>query len=209
MEESAMGYLLPAEYEAYGLSADTGDGLVTMASALMEAHCRRTTLMAAEYVERLRLTAGAQTARLSYGPLLDGALMSARVRYTRGRRGEFGDLQGYGYQIATAFGLPGTWSVLDVSTIDVDAGARELTFPANFLGIGYNEAEVTYTAGFVTVPVHVKVACAQIVRNAQATPALNVKSSKLDTMQMEYFSGVLIDAGVQAMLAPFVAEKLG
>jgi hypothetical protein len=47
------------------------------------------------------------------------------------------------------------------------------------------------------------------VKNAQATPALNVSMTKLDTMQMEYFSGTLIDAGVQALLKPFVAEKLG
>ena len=207
-----MGYLLPAEYVAYGLPAETSDGLVTMASALMEAHCRRATLMQAEYVERVRLTAGAQTARLSYGPLLDGALVGVRVRYARGRRGEFADVSGYGllgYQIATAFGLPGTWSALDPTTVDVDVAARELTFPANFLGIGYNEVEVTYNAGFVTVPYQIKVACAQVVTNAMATPALNVKSNRLDTLQMQYFSGVLIDPGVQAMLAPYMAEKLG
>ena len=72
-----MGYLLPAEYELYGLGAETADTLVTMASGLMEAHCRRPTLMAAQYTERMRLTAGAQTGRLSYGPLMDGALVSA------------------------------------------------------------------------------------------------------------------------------------
>ena len=204
-----MGYLLPAEYVAYGLPAETSDALVTMAWALMEGHCRRATLMQAEYVERVRLTAGAQTARLSYGPLLDGALVGVRVRYGRGRRGEFADLQGYGYQIATAFGLPGTWSLLDPATVDVNTGVRELTFPANFLGIGYNEVEVTYNAGLVTVPYQMKVACAQIVTNAMATPALNVRSNRLDTLAMEYFSGVLIDPGVQAMLAAYVAEKLG
>jgi len=207
-----MGYLLPAEYEAYGLAAETADELVTMASALMEAHCKRPTLLAAEYTERVRLTAGSQTGRLSYGPLCAGALISARVRYAKGRRGEYADLsmdRQMGLQIATAFGLPGTWSALDVTTIDVYESARELTFPANFLGLGYNEAEITYTAGFVTVPVHIKVACAQIVKNAQATPALNVKLSRMDTMQMEYFAGTLIDDGVRSLLKPYLAEKLG
>jgi hypothetical protein len=206
-----MSYLLPAEYEAYGLGAETPDELVARASALIEAHCRRPTLLAAQYVERIRLTAGSQNGRLSYGPLLSGALISARVRYAKGRRGEYVDLTThaeFGLEIATAFGLPGAWSNLDVTTIDLYPEARELTFPANFLGLGYNEAEVTYTAGFVTVPVRVKVACAQIVKNAQATPALNVKLSKLDTMQMQYFAGTLIDADVQSLLKPFVAEKL-
>ena len=206
-----MGYLLPAEYVAYGLAAETTDDLVAMASALMEAHCKRPTLMAAQYTERIRLTSGAQTGRLSYGPIYVGALISAQVRYAKGRRGEFADLnlnQQMGLQISTAFGLPGTWSSLNVTTIDIYETARELTFPANFLGLGYNEAEVVYTAGFVTIPVQVKVACAQIVKNAQATPALNVKSSKLDTMQMQYFSDNLIDDGVRALLKPYLAERL-
>ena len=72
----------------------------------------------------------------------------------------------------------------------MDATTGELTFPENLLGLAYNEVEVTYTAGFVTVPSAVKVACAQIVKNAQATPAMNVKSSRMDTMQMQYFSGI-------------------
>jgi hypothetical protein len=61
----------------------------------------------------------------------------------------------------------------------------------------------------VVVPAAVKVACAQIVKNAQATPAMNVRSSKLDTMQMQYFSGVLLDPQVQALLRPYLAQRIG
>lgn len=207
-----MGYLLPSEYEAFGLGTETRDALVATASALMEAHCKRPTLLSAQYTERLRFTAGSQTVRLSYGPLFDGALVSARVRFSQGRRGESAELnhnQAFGMQIATAFGLPGTWSTFDVAQIDVYESARELMFPANFLGLGYNEAEVVYTAGFVTIPDQIKVACAQIVRNAQTTPGLNVKTSRLDTLQMTYFSDSLIDDGVRALLKPYLAEKLG
>jgi hypothetical protein len=181
-----MGYLLPTEYVEYGLAAETTDDWVTMASALIEAQCKRPSLLAQEYTEQVRLTAGAQTARLSYGPLLPGALISAVARYARPRRGEMA--QGFQAQIATAFGL---------------------TFPTNFLGIAYTEAKVSYTAGLVTIPAAVKAACAQIVKNAQATPALNVKASRLDTMQMTYFSGSLIDPQVDMLLRPYVAERLG
>jgi hypothetical protein len=73
----------------------------------------------------------------------------------------------------------------------------------------YTEAEVTYTGGLTTVPTAVQVACAQIVRNAQATPGLNVKSSKMDTLQTQYFSDSLIDSQVKALLRPYVAERLG
>jgi len=183
-----------------------------MASALMESYCRRPSLLVTQYVERMRLTAGAQTVRLSYRPLAAAvgaasALVGVRVRFARPRRGELPDR--FHEEIAWAFSVPGSWSALDVTTVDVNETTAELTFPRNFLGIDYNEVEVTYTSGLVTVPDAVKVACVQIVKNAQATPAMNVKSSKMDTMQMQYFSGSLIDPQVQLLLKPYVAERLG
>lgn len=207
-----MGYLLPAEYAEYGLSAETTDDWVVMASALMEAHCRRPSLLVTQYVERLRLSAEAQEVRLSYRPLAVAsggvsALVGVRVRYGRPRRGELADT--FREQIAWAFSVPGSWSSLDVATVDVDMGTGQLTLPRNFLGLGYNEVEVTYASGVNVVPAALKVACGQIVRNAQSTPALNVKSSRMDTMQMQYFSGVLLDPQVQGLLRPYVAERLG
>jgi hypothetical protein len=105
--------------------------------------------------------------------------------------------------------VPGSWNALDVTTVDVNPTTAELTFPGSFLGLDYNEVEVTYTSGFVTIPDAVKIACVQIVKNAQATPAMNVKSSKMDTVQMQYFSGSLIDPQVQMLLKPYIAERLG
>jgi hypothetical protein len=200
-----MGYLLPSEYVEFGLTAETTDDWVTMASALMEAYCRRPSLLVMQYVERMRLTAGAQTVRLSYRPL--AALVNVRVRYGRPRRGELPDP--FREQVAWAFSVPGSWNTLDVTTVDVNQTTAELTFPLNFLGVGYDEVEVTYTSGVAAVPDAVKVACVQIVKNAQATPGMNVKSSKMDTLQMQYFSGSLIDPQVQMLLKPYVAERLG
>jgi hypothetical protein len=76
------------------------------------------------------------------------------------------------------------------------------------LGLPYNEVRATYTAGLAAIGDDVKSACAQIVRNAQATPALNASMSKIDTMQMKYFSSSLIDETVQAWLNPYVANRL-
>jgi len=207
-----MGYLLPTEYVQYGLTAETTDDWVTMASALMESYCRLPSLLVTQYVERMRLTAGAQTVRLSYRPLAAAvgaasALVGIRVRFGRQRRGELPDP--LREEIARVFSVPGSWSALDVTTVDVNTTTAELTFPVNFLGLDYNEVEVTYTSGLSTIPDAVKVACVQIVKNAQATPAMNVKSSKMDTMQMQYFSGSLIDPQVQMLLKPYVAERLG
>ena len=89
------------------------------------------------------------------------------------------------------------------------ATTGELTFPQHVAGAGVQRGRGDVHGGLATVPEAVKVACAQIVKNAQATPALNVKSSKMDTMQMQYFSGSLIDAQVQALLRPYVAQRMG
>ena len=112
-------------------------------------------------------------------------------------------------QVAWAFNIPGSWSSLDLTSLDLNVVTGDLTFPMNLLGLNYNEVEVTYTAGLAVVPPVVKVACAQIVKNAQATPGLNVKSSKIDTLQLQYFSGALLDPTVQAMLKPWVAVRMG
>ena len=93
--------------------------------------------------------------------------------------------------------------------MDFVADTGELTFPLNILGLPYNEVKVAYTAGLATLPNAVKCACAQIVKNAQATPGLNVKSSRVDTLQLQYFSGSLVDATVQALLRPWVSVKVG
>jgi hypothetical protein len=112
-------------------------------------------------------------------------------------------------QVAYAFAIPGSWSELDPASVDIDVASAELNFPANLLGLSYNEVEVTYTSGVAVVPDTLKVACAQLVKNVQAMPAVNVKSSRIDTMQLEYFSSSLIDGQVQLLLRPYVAERLG
>jgi hypothetical protein len=38
---------------------------------------------------------------------------------------------------------------------------------------------------------------------------LNVRTGRVDRMRMDYFSDSLIDQSVQAMLAPYVAQKVG
>lgn len=207
-----MGYLLPTDYATYGLAADTTDDWITMASALIDSYCHRTSLNPTQYEERLRMTAGAQSVRLSYLPLVAVApsvspLISVQARYSRPRRGEM--IEPAYEQIAWVFGLPGSWSTLNLADVDFVPNTGELTFPTNILGLPYNEVDVVYTAGLATIPYTVQVACAQIVKNAQATPGLNVKSSKIDTMQMEYFSNSLIDPQVAAMLRPYVATMLG
>lgn len=208
-----MNYLEPTEYEAYGLEATLPAAWVTAASSLIDAQCRRPTLAVAEYVERVRLSTGRNAARLTYLPLAavtpaTTPIVSARARYAMPRRGESADSE-LAAEIAQAFGLPGTWTALDAASIDWFAETGEITFAAHPLGLGFNEVEVRYTAGLAAVPDAVKFACAQVIRNAQATPALNVRAGSIDRMHLEYFSDSLFDATVRALLAPYQAQKVG
>jgi len=205
-------YLQPTEYQTYGLAPDVTGDWITAASSLIDSHCRRTSLNPTQYTERLRLAAGSQTARLSHLPLVAVApatlpFASIQARYARPRRGELIDpLQ---EEVLWAFSLPGAWTTVDPATIDFVPDTGELIFPLNILGLPYNEVAVTYTAGLATLPDAVKCACAQIVKNAQATPGLNVKTSKIDTLWLQYFSASLVDPTVQAMLRPWVSVRMG
>jgi hypothetical protein len=207
-----MAYLQPADYPNYGLPTGTTADWITAATALINSYCRRPDLNVIQYTERLRLIGGTQTARLSYLPLamLGTAatpIVSIEGRYARPRRGAMPSEPLC--EIAWAFSLPGQWTAIDPNSVDFDVNTGELTLPWNVLGLPYNEVAATYTAGLAMIGDDVKTACAQIVRNAQSTPALNASKTKIDTMQMQYFSSSLVDDTVRAWLRPYVANRLG
>lgn len=207
-----MGYLQPAQYTSYGLSADVTDDWVTLASSLINAYCRRQSLNPTQYTERLRVVEGSQTVRLSHLPLVPVApatlpLINVQARYGKPRRGQL--IFPLQEEVLFAFSIPGSWSNIDPSTVDFVADTGELIFPLNILGVPYNEVSVTYTAGLSSIPDAVLVACAQIVKNAQATPGLNVKAASIDDMAVQYFQNTLVDATVQTLLQPWVSTRMG
>jgi len=207
-----MAYLEPADYANYGLPDGTSADWISSATALINSYCRRPGLNIVQYSERLRVASGSHTVRLTYLPLAPLApattsIVSLEGRYAKPRRGELAE--GPLFEMAWAFSLPGQWSAIDPGTADCDAATGELTLPANLLGLPYNEVMVTYTAGLATIGDDIKSACAQIVRNAQATPVLNASRTRIDTMQMEYFSSSLLDETVKTWLRPYVANRLG
>jgi len=207
-----MAYLQPADYPKYGLPDGTSADWIAAATALINNHCRRPDLNIIQYSERLRLTRGSQAVRLTYLPLAPlGAsatpIVSIEGRYAMPRHGEMPD--GPLFEMVWAFSLPGQWTAIDPNSVDCDCNTGELVMPWSMPGLPYNEVMVTYTAGLATIGDDVKSACAQIVRNAQATPALNASRTKIDTMQMQYFSSSLLDETVKAWLRPYVANRLG
>ena len=207
-----MAYLQPADYSNYGLPVGTSADWVTAATSLINSFCRRPDLNIVQYSERLRVTSGSRTTRLSYLPLApqgqaSSPLTSLQARYAKPRRGEAVD--GALAEVIWAFSVPGQWSAIDPNAADFDANTGELILPWNVYGLPYNEVLATYTAGLATIGDDIKAACAQIVRNAQSTPALNASKTKIDTMQMQYFSSSLLDETVQMWLRPYVANRLG
>jgi hypothetical protein len=207
-----MPYLQPADYPNYGLPPGTTADWITAATALINSYCRRPDLNVVQYNERLRVTRGARTVLLSYLPLAPlgtaaTPIVSMQGRYAKPRRGEM--INEPPFEMAWAFSLPGQWAAIDPTLVDYDPSTGELTLPFNILGLPFNEIAVTYTAGLSTIGDDIKTACAQIVRNAQSTPALNASKTKIDTMQMQYFSSSLVDETVQAWLNPYVANRLG
>jgi hypothetical protein len=210
--EELMAYLEPADYSNYGLPDSTTADWITAATALINSFCRRPDLNVIQYSERLRVASGSRTVRLTYLPLAPlgtaaSPLVGIEGRYANPRRGEA--LDNALFEIARALSLPGQWAAIDPSTVDFDPSSGELTLPWNVFGLPYNELSVTYTAGLTAIGDDIMTACAQIVRNAQSTPALNASKTRIDTMQMQYFSSSLLDETVQAWLRPYVANRLG
>jgi len=208
-----MPYLQPSEYSTYALESTTPAAAVAAASSLIDSHCRRATLAVAQYVERVRMRESRNTVRLSYLPLATVApanspIVAARGRYAVPRRDE-GESSDFVSDILRVFALPGTWTSLDPNSLDFDSATGEITLPQNPLGFAYNELELTYNAGLATIPDPVKFACAQIVRNAQSTPALNVRAGTMDRLRLDYFAADLLDETVRSYLAPYVAQKMG
>jgi len=208
-----MNYLADSEYLNYGLEADTADSWVSAASSVINAHCNRPTLWESQYTERARLTPGRNVMRLVYLPLVAppnqaSPLISGRARYGIPRRGTDVIMWELAYEYSIVFGLPGTWIDLDVSSFDYFGDTGEVTWLSNPLGLYFDEMELVYNAGFSTIPDPVKFACAQLVRNAQAMPALNVREGSLNAMHFAYFADTLVDSTVRELLAPYVTQKV-
>jgi hypothetical protein len=205
-----MQYLDASEYVAFGLSDETGDDLVTAASALIDSYCKRPSLGIMQYVERMRLKRR-NSVQLSNMPLAsaDGVTSPLVLIRARTSHRSNGGEDRYAFAMdANVLVTADTWVTVDPATVDV-ASDGVLSIAPHLFGTSYSEVEVTYTAGYAAIPIPVKIACAQIVRNAQAMPALNIRRQAMDSMQMEYFSNTLLDADVQRLLQPYQSQRMG
>ncbi len=206
-----MAYLTGDEYTRFGLEPLTADSLVSAASDLIDAHCRRNGFGIAEYTERFRV-GRSRTVRLTYLPLAatNGALsaiVQARGRYM-GSGGDWAEGAALANEVAQVFATPDLWFTVPATSLDVNIRSGEVIVCGGPLSPAISDLEVTYTAGYGEVPQAVKQACAKLVKNALATPALNVSRQQIDSMYVQYFADSLIDADILQLLAPFVARRL-
>jgi hypothetical protein len=206
-----MAYLSADEYALYGLEETTPDSLVSAASDLIDAHCRRNGFGITQYMERFRV-GRSRTVRLTYLPLaspndVSSPILQARGRYTR-RGGDWSGSMELAAEVAQVFASPAMWVTVPTTSLDVDAQSGEVFICGGLLSPALGDLEVTYTAGYLMVPGAVKQACAKLVKNALATPALNISKQKIDTMYLQYFADSLVDADVKRLLAPYVAQRL-
>lgn len=202
-------YLSTAEFTAFGMADSTDPALIRVASDLVDSFCQRKSVLVAEYTERNRLHGGAPVTRATYTPLvtLEGnntPFVSVRARHGAPRGPNAATLA----EMVAPFGGPPQWIELDPSQVDYTAETGELWLPAGIFGVPYMETELTYTAGYTTVPEAVKLACAQMIRNVESHPAAGVRTAQLDQLQLEYFTGSLVDEDTRRLLAPYVALRL-
>ena len=202
-------YLSTAEFPAYALADSTDPALIRVASDLVDSFCQRASLLVAQYTERNRLPGGRPITRASITPLV--VPQGAQTPFTL-LRARHGILRGPNAaslaEMLTPFGGPPEWITLDSAQTDYNADTGEIWLPAGIFGAPFSEVELTYTAGYAEPPEAVKLACAQIIRNAESHPAANVQSAQLDQLQLNYFAGSLLDDDVRRLLAPFVAVRL-
>lgn len=202
-------YLTTAEFPVYGLADSTDPALVRVASELVDAFCRRASLLVTEYTERNRLPDGLPVTRTSYTPLAvpqgqSTPFVSVRARHGIPRGPNALTLA----EMVAPFGGPPAWIDLDPAQVEYDAATGEIWLPSGIFGVPFTDVELTYTAGYTAAPEPVKLACAQIIRNIESHPTANVSGAQLDRLQLEYFAGSLLDEDTRRLLAPYVAVRL-
>ncbi len=117
---------------------------------------------------------------------VDGRLspvISIKGRYGYGRRGDSWQSPDINslvniFQIAQTFGAAPRFQDVDVTNVDFDLVTGELWVPAGSMMAAYSEVEVTYNAGFDprAMPVAIKHACCNMVKNFLAKPATGIRS---------------------------------
>jgi len=141
-------------------------------------------------------------------------ILGASGRYGYGRRSEFAIYPDLNYgmnllQVASFFGGPPTWTVIDASAIDWDAQSQsgEVWVPAGLYMSQYTEMIIVYNSGYdpLNMPPAIKNSCAALVKNLLSRGG---GTTGLRTLQAAgsvnvMFTEELVDPTVERWLEPY------
>lgn len=193
------GYLTVEELATYApeaiVEAGKEQAYIDRASAVIDQHCHRS-IGVNTYTERMSLTSGGS--HLTYLPVV--SLTSVKARHDMRLDPQVSYL-----------GTQSDWQDIDIATVDLlkDTGIfyilQTTLSISNFLSSvmgNYTEAEVTYTAGYATVPEAVKQACGQLITNMSMRPNPMAVAEQLP-------NGLRTSYGSASLITPEIAELLG
>lgn len=151
------------------------------------------------------------------GSTILSPIISASGRYGYARRGQQQVYPDLNYaanilQIASFFGGPPQFTIIDVTSIDFDPRTGELWFPAGLYLSQYTEVTVTYNSGFspTQMPNAVKDSTACLVRNllSRGGGATGLTGFQAGRIRAE-FTQDLIDTNIQNMLQSYRTVRTG
>jgi hypothetical protein len=143
-------------------------------------------------------------------------LVSASGRYGYARRGDTNTYPDLNYmanvlQIASFFGGPPQFTVIDIAQCDYDPRTSEIWVPAGLYLSQYTEIVAVYNVGFDPrrIPKPIKHACASVTRNllVRGGGATGLKAFGAGRVRAE-FTDSLIDSNVDQLLMPYKTVRL-
>ncbi len=201
-----MAYLVTADLPTYAPQITLADPQATayikIASELIDRYCFRT-LGVTTYTERIPVNQFNQ-GHLTYKPIV--ALTTVQVRYGRKHYTYYTNPVIDLYLLNNYFGPPRFQDVV-VADCDFDPLQGYIWLPLGLWSVPYEEANLTYTAGYATVPEAVKCACGLLVAALVQRKGIGVVMEQIDDLRSQFKSDSLITPEIEQFLTPYIARS--
>lgn len=192
-----MNYLTVEELSGYAPDAQLISGkeanLIKRASLMIDTYCHRPEgLGVVSYTEQITLTSNGS--HLSYFPIV--ALTEVKARWSRSNDPMYGVL-----------GTP-EWQDITLSEVELNTPGRYFFLPVSIYNAYYDEAKITYTAGYSTIPEDVKVACGIILTMMSMRVNPSARNEKIPNgLSITYDNDSFITSEVDNLLSRHVVRS--
>lgn len=192
-----MDYLSVGDLAIYAPDAQLISGkesnLIKRASLMIDNHCHRPDgLGVVTHTEQMTLTSSGS--HLSFFPIV--ALTEVKARWSRNND--------------PLFGIMGTpeWQDIVIADVEINSMDRYFFLPVSIYNTYYDEAKITYTAGYATIPEDIKIACGIILTMMSIRVNPSAMSEKISGgMSVSYNSDSLITLEVEKLLSKYVVRS--